>query len=93
MFRIGQKVVCVDADIDCGCGCSTNLSLGAIYTIKCARFDHGGVQEIELQETEPVGWSSGYASTRFRPVVERKTNIEIFKKMLVPQRKSAFANS
>ena len=31
---------------------------------------------------EPIGW----IARRFRPLVERKTDISIFKKMLVPKR-------
>jgi len=77
MFRVGQKVVCVDAASE------AHLIKGHVYTVTrtnylptyvsvdcCAR--HGNVD------------GAGWRSFRFRPIVERKTDISIFKKMLVP---------
>lgn len=96
-FHVGQKVVCVDAGgldrlyvlgvdgrIVHEPYCS--LRLGEIYTIS-AIFPHHlrGHSVATLLETErPPGL--GYRLARFRPVVERKTDISIFTEMLGPQR-------
>jgi hypothetical protein len=103
MFRIGQKVVCVDDDpnrdslmvprhlliknLD-------GLRRAEIYTIRAMAFEraHNGsqvlcvwlkeiVRPIEGADTE----EPGYAVERFRPLVERKTDISIFKKLLAPK--------
>lgn len=89
MFHIGQKVVCVDAatrhpDYPC------DLRKGAIYTIR--GFNDGysvpgiGVllEEIQGRHWRPSGEERGYHPNRFRPVVERKTDISIFTRMLEP---------
>jgi len=76
-FRVGQKVVCVEP-ID-------ELVKGEIYTISAVgRFDGGEnvmVDVAEIQNYAPYAWYS----YRFRPIVERRTDISIFKKMLKPR--------
>jgi hypothetical protein len=37
----------------------------------------------------PGGFEYSFVSTSFRPVVDRKTDISIFKKMLAPKREDA----
>lgn len=95
-LRVGQKVVCVDAVADgrympAGFGPSrTNnldgLTRGAIYTIRSLNVVFG-TPVCRLQEItrgwEPIfGGESYFAQARFRPVVERKTDISIFTRML-----------
>ena len=92
MFYTGQKVVCVDAD-----GAVT-LKLNAVYTIKTVvpvalaqwrrrvRMSIG----ILLYEAEPTT-GEDFAPERFRPAVERKTDISIFMAMLTPNRKKVLA--
>ena len=75
-FRVGQKVVCVDAT-------GTYLVCkGNVYTVT-------GVDTpfIEIDHTEVPSFDDhrGMLASRFRPVVERKTDISIFTRMLKPQ--------
>lgn len=80
MFRVGQKVECVDAVNPCRCGCNIGLTQGAIYTISKTFVLHGlpGVFVAEASGT----WTRGYRADRFRPIVERNTDISIFTEML-----------
>ena len=83
MFRVGQKVVCVDAEG------SPSLVKNKIYTISHIRskaHSHWRGQfgfwiGLFLHETNPR-FSGGFAPQRFRPVVERKTDISVFTEML-----------
>lgn len=97
MFRVGQRVVCVDdgageryrwAD-----GCE--LVAGQIYTIRavgaCDIAPYGpGVKLLEKKNLivrRGVFYRDAhYRAARFRPVVERKTDISIFKAMLNPKK-------
>lgn len=90
MFRIGQKVVCVDdkeahpSTILSG-GSPTGLVKGQIYTVTKTGIEHPldltGTPCITLAEM-PSPW--GYRQTRFRPLVEKKTDISVFKALLNP---------
>lgn len=90
-FRVGQKVVCVDAhDIEV----VTGLVLGATYTVHgIAPTDGYGTHGIFLCEVlppEPLsGGLYGFRASRFRPAVERKTDISIFTEMLTTERADA----
>lgn len=80
-FRVGMKVVCVDAS-----GNVPMLNLGAIYTI-CGftEDDPPGLQLVEVSPNEPGdNWYTGFRPRRFRPVVERKTDISVFIALLNP---------
>lgn len=82
-FRIGQKVVCVDASpYYCTPRVSTSLRLNAVYTIR-ALHDLYGITCVSVEEIEG-GIEHAFAATRFRPVVTRKTDISIFTKLLTP---------
>jgi hypothetical protein len=82
VFHIGQKVVCVDAKG------TKNLTKGAVYTINS--FDsgpglwRGQLMEfgILLNEAKPNPGDVAFAPVRFRPVVERRTDISVFTAML-----------
>lgn len=76
MFRIGQKVVCMDDGIALN-GIPVFVTSGNIYTIGFIR--HSGCIEV-------AGVLGIYRADRFRPLVERKTSIEIFQRMLTPSR-------
>lgn len=92
MFRVGQKVVCVDVSYF---GPNTSLlRKGDVYTI--ASVDayedaHGeyGVTLVEIIPQPAPGWRDGFRASRFRPVVERKTDISIFTAMLNPTKEPA----
>jgi hypothetical protein len=87
-FRVGQKVVCVDAKTpaftawdDAG---REALTEGVIYTVSATRIWKHGEQSIqcnELPTTSVLGGERWYQAKRFRPLVERKTSIEIFQQI------------
>lgn len=89
MFRVGQKVVCIDdrepiilpgylPGMD-------GLTRGRIYTVRraglCSEYD--GRPAICLYEINRL-FDSPYWAHRFRPIVERKTSIAIFTAILTP---------
>lgn len=88
VFYVGQKVVCVDAG-ESKFSCTptpTFLTEGAVYEIESIApapngFPGFAVQLVGIRD-ETKRW--GFASYRFRPVVERKTSIEVFTAMLNP---------
>lgn len=88
-FRVGQKVVCVDASdgaLMSKRGEATgHLSDGNVYTVKSIR------HEPDITFLRLEGVESGWDSTRFRPAVDRKTDISIFKAMLNPSRQTVEA--
>lgn len=85
-FHVGQKIVCVDAF-------SCPLADGAIYTVAkihphywkrhegAPARDNRDCDGIEVAETN---FGLPFYSERFRPVVERKTDIAIFTALLNP---------
>jgi hypothetical protein len=90
MFRVGQKVVCVidkdgGRDDVYGGGHSAGLRSGDIYVVTRAP-NEGGFMSV-------AGIYGSWCRTRFRPVVERKTDISIFKAMLTPKREDVRAHS
>jgi hypothetical protein len=90
MFRVGQKVVCVDNTTPNATGRIPNpdLKKGEIYTI--AGVYNGwtgpGVTLVELKAREP---HIGFHAFRFRPIVERKTDISVFHEILRKATKQA----
>lgn len=83
MFKIGEKVVCVDASParpDCAVGMPLRLTLNAVYTVRSIQTEPHiagyGVRLEELPNPSMI-WSDGderewsYASNRFRPLSER----------------------
>ena len=91
-FHVGQKIVCVDDDVFEG-DPQRRLFTGQIYTV-ARTYPQGstsgntkrygpGVPCIDLLEVQRVDHVP-YAAARFRPVVERKTDISIFQAMLSP---------
>lgn len=95
MFRVGQKVVCVDDAIHdewkapgfVYVGGLDGLKKGEIYTVRAVEFDSIEVAEsLVLEEiVRPTLYTldrDGFRASRFRPVVERKTDISIFTDIL-----------
>lgn len=78
-FRVGQKVVCVDDSPD-RFGRELGVVRGEIYTIR-AVLERQGWQGVLLVEVDP-GSAAGWYASRFRPVVERKTDISVFHEIL-----------
>ena len=100
MFRVGQKVVCVDASIryqNPPWNKPIPLVKGRVYTIRGSE-NGGGVLGVYLFETKsnlppfPDGSERSFCADRFRPIVERKTDISIFTEMFSPVRKHEVAN-
>jgi hypothetical protein len=102
VFRVGQKVVCVDASgilngfyVTCGdltrVETNSQIYAGDVYTLawigSCPETKQPIVHLAE--RNRPFGL--GYCVNRFRPVVERKTDISIFTAMLNPSRKKVTA--
>lgn len=98
-FHVGQKVVCVDDDPEGHPGLFPVA--GQIYTIRWVgmffnpwfKTNKFCVHLIEINR--PAGNLTRcvvpYRASRFRPVVERKTDISIFTEMLGPQRELSIA--
>ena len=87
-FRVGQKVVCVDAEPR-AIWYRDVPKKGAIYTVAgtvvtpaiAERNEYG----LLLKEiTNCLHYHGAYDPKRFRPIVERKTDISIFTEMLTP---------
>ncbi len=104
MFRVGQKVVCVMRMEDQNSERCINYIpnrpvLNGIYTVRgdVCLYDTQYVYLTELINPLPVGFvwvGIGYAEPPFwcglfRPLVERKTDISIFTKMLNPDHADA----
>lgn len=93
MFRVGMKVVCVDAG-DLGGGATGNWDPdeepveGRVYTVHRTLifWGHPIVHLVELQRSDLSraiwGDDVGYGVERFRPVVSRPTSIAIFHAIL-----------
>lgn len=100
IFRVGQKVVCVDdtpSRISTGGFTKTNLIKNNIYTVQwVGDFSYGswGVKPaLLLEEISRDGICCGqmyenypYGAHRFRPAAEKKTDISIFKEILAGTR-------
>lgn len=79
-FHVGQKVECIDDEGQPVREGDTPVKKGAVYTLRDV-FDFFGEEGVRLQEiTNPR--DRGYHSWRFRPIVEKKTDISIFTAML-----------
>ena len=90
-FYVGQKVVCVDDTPDKHPMRAANMAglmAGTIYTVRAIRVhDHSGRPGLMLQEImRPIlggdGREQPFSVQRFRPAVERKTDISIFTRIL-----------
>lgn len=84
-FHVGQKVVCIDDSIGLD-GSAAPIEEGRIYTIRGVTKGHSVRGEgigLLFEEIPPLpAFPKGYIHSRFRPVVERKTDISIFTDML-----------
>lgn len=92
-FHVGQKVVCVDDDLhDEWHHGSPDVPLvtehirrGQIYIVRRTMFRKMPLIWLCGINRKTVEWfDSGFHASRFRPITERKTDIEIFRRLLVP---------
>jgi len=96
MFHLGQKVVCIDDKIPepvASWDTLNGLTKGNIYTIRwigmykstrhelhlCIR-----VEEIFRKPLDYYGIETPFNANRFKPLIEKKTDISIFTSMLPP---------
>src|SRR5262249_41072332 len=91
-FHIGQRVVCVDTSPNRRCSAAKLLTRGKIYTIRAIDSNPGwqapgwGVHLEGIWIIHPdVGCEWPIHPRRFRPIVDRPTDIEIFRKLLRPK--------
>lgn len=104
-FYVGQKVVCVD-DEDTNASGIQELQEGRIYTVLRVSRDTGDyppgpprlrssgyvVWLAEIEVRPAVGNPDcPFSAGRFRPVVDRKTDITVFTDMLNPSREEISA--
>jgi hypothetical protein len=88
MFKVGQKVVCINATVVGPIGhrdASAPLVNGRIYTVSGLCRTHLGNPGVSLAEIKRP-YVPGFRSDRFAPVIGRKTDISIFTAMLTPKR-------
>jgi hypothetical protein len=83
---VGQKVVCVDAS---EWESMRTIKHNGIYTIASVTRHHN-MDAVHLAEVPSV-LGFPYYAYRFRPVVERKTDISIFTAMLNPSKRRVSA--
>ena|ERR1017187_7963598 len=81
MFSVGQKVVCVDDSCWEQHPEFEPIRKGAIFTVLGYDPDKWTCPSVTLAESHVGYW---VRASRFRPVVERKTSIEVFQQMLKP---------
>ena len=98
-FRVGQKVVCISGPARRDM--VTDPVVGDVYTVRGINKDQRGDIGIHLAEivNRPRRIISlggeirepGFFAYHFRPVVQRKTDISIFKAMLNPSKEQVSA--
>jgi hypothetical protein len=76
MFRVGQKVACIDASGLAGRGLSNNQ----VYVVSYVHYD--GCIRVGFDPHSHQAYHAAYSSRRFRPIVERKTDISVFREIL-----------
>ncbi len=81
-FVVGQKVVCVN---NAGNGASKYLVKDSIYTIESIYSGSSNFIFVMLQELSGLA-KGGWFPERFEPLVERKTDISIFQKLVAPSK-------
>jgi hypothetical protein len=82
MFHKGQRVVCVDDSINPIYG-PNSLKSGDVYTVAWCGVWWDGIAVCVCEVTQTAEVPFRYE--RFRPVIERKTDISIFTAMLKPK--------
>lgn len=103
MFYLGQKVVCInDTPQSPFRPCLDGLTKGNVYTIRwigdyfdiydqttnlCIR-----VEEILRLLDNRYIQDMPYLASRFRPLIEKKTDISVFEKLLIPTKTRELEN-
>ena len=101
-FRVGQKVIRIGnvqrrmSGRFVGKGCTFSYpEIGDVVTIRTINewpegtiltfYEH---DNSDLQRRLGERWEPGFGAEHFRPIVQRETDISIFKKLLEPSRKT-----
>lgn len=87
-FHVGQKVECIKA-VHPEWDEPPFLTVGGVYTIENVYEPVEGQCALELVELPQPGNAlvfPGFRAEHFRPIVERKTSIEVFERMLNPSK-------
>jgi hypothetical protein len=92
-FRIGQKVVCIKDTPYPADAPPPHPMAGTIATVSWIGLHKGFEDEpaidlVEFPSPETDRYHRGYAASNWRPLVERKTDISIFTKMLNPNQEA-----
>lgn len=88
-FYRGQKVVCIDASGEPGKTWLADIpEEGQVYTVFMVFISQGELQLVLDEIKNDAVFDHGYRAKRFRPVVERKTDISVFTAMLNPSKKT-----
>lgn len=86
MFRVGQKVVCVDVRPSPMGRPPIELTLNAVYMISYIAppdiWGDIGLGLVDIEYIRDVFHRPEFNARRFRPVVDRPTDISIFTRML-----------
>lgn len=81
----GQRVVCIDDSSCPATGIADTASKGHVYTIASV-YDWGcAFRGITLVEIPPPRGYSGWWTSRFRPAVDRRSDISVFHQILDKQ--------
>lgn len=93
-FHVGMKVVCIDANLHHyrwpTFGTLDGLTQDRVYTVRAIGpfcMDRVCLWLDEIRRPETDWGEGGYRVQRFRPVVDRPTDISIFTRMLTPTEK------
>ena len=86
-FHSGQKVVCVNSEDAGALAFQTILIKGNIYTVYDV-YEYDNNIYVRLEETGTKR-GNGWFHWRFRPLIEKKTDISVFKKLENPTGKPA----
>ena len=93
MFYVGQKVELVEWKADENKHVDGDPSLvGTVYTVSQVYHAKDGELMLclwEIPNDDDPAMYAGFPARYFRPVVERKTDISIFTRMLEPQKETA----
>lgn len=91
IYRGGQKVVCITAHPEWVPWCKVPL-VGSVYTVRGIDDTGGVLLEEIVNEFSHSGWDMATGRSapgepsfwpdRFRPIIERKTDISVFEKIL-----------
>lgn len=84
-FHVGQRVVCVDdSPVEGRIWYDGKPQISAVYTIVGIEYGRYGPYQTFLFAELSRQSGRGYAAWRFRPVIERKTDISILTALLNP---------